>query len=568
MVQGAQPVDRPDGVEPDLVQQAVEGMQRPLFVLDTGFRIRYANPAAVPLFQRPGEDLVGMHVWEDFPRVAGTVFHRAYVAVAQTGQPRTFETLVPRTGTWWRVDVFRTDAGLVVTMEDITDRMRLQHARDDAVAERVAAAERAAAAAAAAERAGRHLMMLGAVSQTFSVLPDVDAAVTRLAQLCVPLLGDWCLAGVVEDGRVRHLGRAHRDPARAAALHAFAEARLARARSVDTLPPALLAGEPVVLQSLSPGDAQQLIGDPASRAALAELEVGALAGLPLFARGELFGVLVLVNGPERGPFSTDELRTAGIAARRVGEMLENARLVAAREQMAERLQRSLLADPVHPDHLGVVVRYRPATRGIALGGDWYDSLVRRDGSTVLVIGDVMGHDVDAAAAMAQVKTLVRGIAYDRLEEPADVLRRADRAVVGLGGQAMATALVARVDEPGDGPRQVHWATAGHPAPLLLLADGTVQDLVAPVGPPLGMGWSGPRVTGCADLPAGSTLLLFTDGLFERRDEDLDAGRGRVRTVLAGLVGAGLDELCDTLLARLVDDRVEDDVAVLAVRVPG
>jgi serine phosphatase RsbU (regulator of sigma subunit) len=206
---------------------------------------------------------------------------------------------------------------------------------------------------------------------------------------------------------------------------------------------------------------------------------------------------------------------------------------------------------------------------MSIGGDWYDAFQQPDGDTVLVIGDVMGHDIEAAAAMGQVKTLVRGIAFDRLEEPAGVLRRVDHALVGLAIPTMATALACRIElapeERGSGLRLLRWATAGHPDPLLLQPDGTVVDLVAPVGPPLGVGWLGPRVDGLAAMPDGSTLLLFTDGLFERRGVPLDDGREQVRDLLRRSGGLPLDELCDLLLAEMLGDGVEDDVAVLAVR---
>jgi serine phosphatase RsbU (regulator of sigma subunit) len=116
-----------------------------------------------------------------------------------------------------------------------------------------------------------------------------------------------------------------------------------------------------------------------------------------------------------------------------------------------------------------------------------------------------------------------------------------------------------------GVRRVRWSTAGHPDPMLVDADGTVRDLAAPVGPPLSIGWRGPRADGRAVVPQGSTLLLFTDGLFERRGEPLDEGRRRVAEALSRRAAAPLAQLCDGLLAELTGDGVEDDVAVLAVR---
>ena len=258
-----------------------------------------------------------------------------------------------------------------------------------------------------------------------------------------------------------------------------------------------------------------------------------------------------------------------MAAKRAALGLDNARLASAQGQVADRLQRSMLSDPVQPDHLELAVRYRPATRGISIGGDWYDAFLQPDGATVLVMGDVMGHDLEAAAAMGQLKTLVRAIAYDRQDHPSGVLQRVDLAVVGLGAETLATALVARVEQPPElraaGLRRLRWASAGHPMPVLLLPDGSVHDLTSAVGPPLGIGWRGARADGVAELPVGGTLLLFTDGLIERRTSDLDAGRDRLRDVAASLAGQPLEALCDGLLAGLLTDGADDDVAVLAVR---
>jgi serine phosphatase RsbU (regulator of sigma subunit) len=134
---------------------------------------------------------------------------------------------------------------------------------------------------------------------------------------------------------------------------------------------------------------------------------------------------------------------------------------------------------------------------------------------------------------------------------------------------MATALVCRVEQtPAEreaGLRRLRWSSAGHPDPMLLEADGTVTDLSVPVGPPLGIGWRGPRFDGEAPVPDGSTVLLFTDGLFERRGVPLDDGREQVRALVAASAGSSLDQLCDLLLAEMLGEGVEDDVAVLAVR---
>ena len=563
----------PDAAAPppgDLLVQAVEGMERPLFVLDENWCFAYINPAGARVLDRTVEGLVGRTIWEEFPDAVGGPFEHLYRGVRSTGATAGTEAWFEPLGKWFRADAFLTDAGLVVTYDDVTERRRIEDERAAAVTARELAAGDAARAAADAERAGRHLMLLGDINLAMTSTLDVDEAVDRFAHLAVPLLADICLVSVIDaDGTRRDVGRAHRDPAMVEALDRYTDARVASNLATAPVPTALRNLRPVIMRELSDADIDAMVADVESRAALSALDVRAVATFPLIARGEAFGAFTLANTAGRGAHTQVELRTAEIASRRAALALDNARLALANQQVAERLQRSLLSPPVQPDTLELAVRYRPATQGVSIGGDWYDAFLQPDGDTVLVIGDVMGHDIEAAAAMGQVKTLVRGIAFDRLEEPAGVLRRVDHALVGLAVPAMATALVCRVEQrPEDrsaGVRRLRWSTAGHPDPMLLLADGTVEDLSATVGPPLGIGWLGPRSDGVAVLPEGSTLLLFTDGLFERRGVPLDEGRDRVRKVLLASAGLCLDRLCDRLLAEMLGDGVEDDVAVLAVR---
>jgi PAS domain S-box-containing protein len=561
-----------DGALPgDLLLQAVEGMERPLFVLDEDWRFRYINPAGARVLARTVAELIGRNVWEEFPEAVGGPFQQTYEEVRRTGQPGSTEAWFAPLATWFRADAFLTEAGVVVTYDDITERRRTEEERAAAVAARELAAAEAARAAAAAEEAGRHLLLLGDISQAMTSTFDIEEAVQRFARLVVPLLGDWVIVTVLEHGVRRDIGRAHRDPALLPVVERYADLRARSNRAAAPVPRLIQEQRPLVVEALSSQALDAMVGDAESRATLERLDIegSAVAAFPMVARGELFGVVTLLNAPGRGPHTGTELRTAEVASRRAALALDNARLAAANQQVAERLQRSLLSPPVQPDHLELAVRYRPATRGMSIGGDWYDAFLQPDGDTVLVIGDVMGHDIEAAAAMGQVKTLVRGIAFDRAEEPADVLRRVDHALVGLVVPTLATALVCRVEQDeadrAAGLRRLRWSSAGHPEPVLVARDGTAVDLSVPVGPPLGIGWRGPRADGTAVMEEGSTLLLFTDGLFERRGVPLDEGRRQVREAVARRAGQPLPELCDGLLEELAGDGVEDDVAVLAVR---
>jgi serine phosphatase RsbU (regulator of sigma subunit) len=563
---------RDEAVPPpgDLLLQAVEGMARPLFVLGADWRFSYMNPAGAALLGERVEDVVGLVIWEKYPDTVDSPFEANYRRVAATGEPASFEAWFDPMQIWFQVDAFRTGAGLVVTFDDVNERRRAEDERAAAVAAREVAAREAARAAAEAEVAGRHLMMLGDINLAMTSTLDTDEAVQRFAELAVPLLADWCLVSVIDrDGTRRDVGRAHRNPALVEAMNRYADLRVATNNTTAPVPRMLRDPKPVVFPELTEEIVLSMVPDEQARKVLAPLRPAAAAGFPLIARGEVIGGFTLINEPERGAHTDVELRTAEIASRRAALALDNARLAAANQQVAERLQLSLLSPPVQPDHLELAVRYRPATQGVSIGGDWYDAFLQPDGDTVLVIGDVMGHDIEAAAAMGQVKTLVRGIAYDRLEEPAGVLRRVDHTLVGLAVPTLATALVCRVEQDAvdraAGLRRLRWSSAGHPHPMLLGADGSVVDLVAPVGPPLGIGWLGPRVDGLVPMPEGSTLLLFTDGLFERRGVPLDEGRALVRDIVQRSAGLPLTLLCDRLLEELLGEGVEDDVAVLAVR---
>jgi serine phosphatase RsbU (regulator of sigma subunit) len=563
---------RDDAVPPpgDLLLQAVEGMARPLFVLDDDWRFSYMNPAGAALLGEQVDDVVGRIIWQKYPQAVNSPFEENYRRVVATGRPASFEAWFEPLQIWFQVDAFRTGAGLVVTYDDVTERRRTEDERAAAIAAREVAVEAAERAAAEAEESGRHLMLLGDINLAMTSTMDTDEAVQRFADLVVPLLADWCVVTVIDpDGTRRDVGRAHKDPTLVEAMHRYADLRVQTNNVTAPVPRMLRDPRPVVFPELTEEIVLSMVPDEKARAALAPLRPAAAAGFPLIARGEVIGGFTLINEPERGAHTQLELRTAEIASRRAALALDNARLAAANHQVAERLQLSLLSPPVQPDHLELAVRYRPATQGVSIGGDWYDAFLQPDGDTVLVIGDVMGHDIEAAAAMGQVKTLVRGIAYDRLEEPAGVLRRVDHALVGLAVPTLATALVCRVEQDdadrASGLRRLRWSSAGHPDPMLLGADGSVVDLTAPVGPPLGIGWLGARVDGQVPMPEGSTLLLFTDGLFERRGLPLDEGRAQVREIVERNADLPLTLLCDRLLEELLGDGVEDDVAVLAVR---
>ena len=222
--------------------------------------------------------------------------------------------------------------------------------------------------------------------------------------------------------------------------------------------------------------------------------------------------------------------------------------------------------PVIPA-LESAAHYVSASTAADVGGDFYDLLHLPDGSIGVVIGDVVGHDVAAAAAMGHLRGLIRACAWEAPDpDPAAVLARVDRLVQGLGVASMATMVYVRAVPPAqDGaPWRLHLASAGHPPPLLRTAGGEVQLLDGVTGLLIGVDGSLPRRSTAMDVPPGATLLAYTDGLIERPGTDLDEGIAElVDRLVAAPAGAGPRGLCDAAVAGSLDGR--DDVALIAVR---
>src|SRR3712207_5039429 len=286
-------------------------------------------------------------------------------------------------------------------------------------------------------------------------------------------------------------------------------------------------------------------------------------------RGRTLGLLTLYFRT-RSTLREADIVTAQDVADRTGLALDNYRLYAAQQQLAEGLQRRLLTEPPEPDHCEVAVRYVPAAEAARVGGDWYDAFLQSCGATMLVIGDVVGHDTEAAAAMGQLRGLLRGIATYSDAAPVEVLRGLDASMAVLGTGVLATAAVARLEQTDDerarGVTRLRWANAGRLPPLVVQPDGSVADLASWHGDlMLGVDPTAVRQESVVTLDRGATVLLYTDGLVERRDADLDGGVLRLRETLAELAALPLEQLLDEVLERLVDGRPEDDVAVVAVR---
>ncbi|MFI8091027.1 PP2C family protein-serine/threonine phosphatase [Streptomyces sp. NPDC086080] len=291
-----------------------------------------------------------------------------------------------------------------------------------------------------------------------------------------------------------------------------------------------------------------------------------LLGVAISVRGRIYGNLYLCDRADGEPFDDDDEAVVTALAGAAGIAIENARLYEQTRAAAEQFQRLLL--PTLPDltPFSAAAVYRPATApGHHLGGDWYDALLLPDDSCAAIIGDVVGHDLTAAAAMAQIRNMLRALLYDRRTPPSLVLRRLDHTLHAITEAPVTTACLARIESDENG-WHLHWSTAGHLPPLVVAADGRTRYLDAEPGVPLGVDDGLPRPDHSHPLSAGDTVLLFTDGLVEhprRRLEDCMDDLAALASVHSGL---SLDELCPVLAEGHPSDG-HDDLALLALRLP-
>ncbi|HEX8745323.1 MAG TPA: GAF domain-containing SpoIIE family protein phosphatase [Thermoleophilaceae bacterium] len=291
-----------------------------------------------------------------------------------------------------------------------------------------------------------------------------------------------------------------------------------------------------------------------------------LLGVPLIVEGRVTGVMPLGSYTRRA-FTPEEVRVTQLAADRMAVAIENARLYEREHRIAETLQRSLLPNTL-PSVAGldVAARYLPARAEAQVGGDWYDVVELAGGGLALSIGDVAGHGIEAAALMGQLRNALRGAALEG-EDAASAMMRVDRLLQSQRERqdTIATAVFARIN--GDGAR-LEMSSAGHPPPLIVHPDGSTEYIENVRAVPLGVPAPGGRRSSSCRLEPGSLLLLYTDGLVERRGASLTHGLDRLAEAAAGAAGRDPEQACDSVVAAMLGDEggAGDDVALLAVAV--
>ncbi|WP_435225057.1 SpoIIE family protein phosphatase [Streptomyces sp. Tue6028] len=433
--------------------------------------------------------------------------------------------------------------------------------------------------------ARQRLALLNKAATSIGTKLDVIHTAQELSELAVPRMADFASVDLLDSvlrGEEPGIGAVGADVELRRVAHHSRTAGVPEAAialgSADVYPPAspparaLATGEVVVTRSGEPGlDIWLARHDSrATRPRASEDSDFSLMAVPLVARGTTLGVAVLVRLLTTGspdPFDEDDVSLVQELASRAAVCVDNARRYTREHTTALALQRSLLPQAmVGQAAVEFASRYLPALSRAGVGGDWFDIIPLSGTRVALVVGDVVGHGIHASVTMGRLRTAVWTLADVDLP-PDELLTHLDDLVGHLtaddsqtGGQIGATCLYAVYDPVA---RHCTVASAGHPPPVVLYPEGEVEVVEVSAGPVLGVGGL-PFESTELDLPEGSVLALYTDGLVEARHLAVDAGTATLCSALAAPAG-NLDDACDNVLKALLPERPADDVALLLAR---
>ncbi|MGW1894524.1 SpoIIE family protein phosphatase [Streptomyces sp. NPDC002004] len=534
-------------------------------VLDAQLRFLQVNPALQAMTGVPEEGHVGRPFAEVLPGVNTAEMEAVMRRVLATGEPvrdvrRTGRTAAdPDHDRVWSCSYVRvedaagTPIGLAATIIDITEQQRV-HLE--------------------AERGRRRLALLGEASLRIGSTLELERTAQELADVAVPELADVVTVDILEtivtdddpEGGLRG----------GTALRRLGKAPLVGSPVADILAPlgrtlsfpgtapytqTLADRKPFLVAHVDERAIAPAARHTARPEQLLRAGVHSIMMVPLIARGVVLGLATLYRTSPVGPFDADDVTLAGDLASRAAVCVDNARLYHREHDTAVILQRSMLPQRiVAPPGIEVAHEYLPAGDVNEVGGDWYDVIPLPDGRAALLIGDVMGHGIAAAAVMGRLSSSVRALARLGLS-PAELLGHLETTLAELAEPLLATFLYAECD-PATGTCSI--TRAGHPPPAVVGPDGTARLVEAPPGAPLGIGdvsFTTTEVT----LEPGSILVMYTDGLVEARGADIDERLGELTHLIAH-PELPLTELCDTLVSHLAPSSADDDIALLVARI--
>ena len=415
------------------------------------------------------------------------------------------------------------------------------------------------------QSARTRLDLMAQLGDILTVDLDAAARLQAITAVLLPVFSDVC-AVITRDaqGDVRFAALAHADDSKQSLIDSVGEWS-ALGRIFEASTDVAVAAQPRIIAPVTDAMLQLAFPDANERSVVRALQLKAVLVVPLPGDEGPMGALAFATSDPDRRYGDDDVALAEDIARRFAPVVESALRFEQERSVAETLQRSLLPERLPAmRELELAARYLPGTAGLSIGGDWYDVLPLPDGRVLLAIGDVVGHGVRAAAVMGRARAATQFCALTEVG-PGELLTRLNTFFAAADDGSMLTLFVA-LHEPLTG--RLHYASAGHPPPVVRGADGAIRFLDqirgAPLGAEVGHGY-GERVD---ELGPGASLVLYTDGLIERRGESLDVGFSR----LGGAVQTGpddLDALVEHLLGTMLPgEGATDDVALLVVRSVG
>jgi GAF domain-containing protein len=413
----------------------------------------------------------------------------------------------------------------------------------------------------AADVRAAQLTFLARVSEELTSSLDFRSTLTNVANLTVPMLADWCAVDIVQDNVTVTVAVAHVDPDKVRWAWALQEKYPPNPDSATGAPNVVRTGHSELYAEIS--DAMLVAGaiDEEHLELSRELNLRSAMVVPLSARGRTLGAITLIRTDLAPSYTEADLALAEDMGRRAGVAIDNAQLYGQTQDVALQLQRAVLPEVLdNIPYWEIAAHYAPGGRG-GVGGDFYDAVALTDGSLAFAIGDVMGHGVRAAAAMAQMRSAVR--AYLCIDpEPAAVVSRLDVMFAELAITQLATLIYGVVDLANG---RLSFVNAGHYPPVLVTLDSPPTLVQAPPRLPLGAGGD-ERIVTTIEFGGDDTLLLYTDGLVEHRGEIIDVGLARLTAAAPTLLTGTLSDALGRLVGELggqADD--EDDITAFALR---
>ncbi len=564
-----------------LVDRGFDQSPMRMLFCDTDLRVLRVNAVLCQALGMEEDDARGLFLTDLMPGPAAELAERQMARVVRSGEPVVFEIMarspdrahenVWSVGLWPVKDPTGRLHGVVEAVTDISE----QH------------------------WARKRLALLNEASTRIGSTLDVTRTVEELADLAVPRLADWASVDLLDSvlsggepvagplsGSVTLNRTAHQSVLEGCPEAVVELGTMETHPEFSPLARVVATGRSRFYRVTDPDLVAWITDSPPRAARIRDFGFHSIMVVPLRARGTTLGAVMFARHRRPEPFEQDDLILAEDLCARAALSIDNARRYTRERTTAVTLQRSLLPQGL-PAQTAVEVasRYLPAGSGVGVGGDWYDVIPLSGARVALVVGDVVGHGIHAAATMGRLRTAVRTLADVDLA-PDELLTRLDDVVIRLSAEentlvesavsGMTTGDIAADDIASSDiaatclyavydpvSRICSMARAGHPPPAVVTPDGTVDFLDVPAGPPLGFGGL-PFEAWDIQLPEGSLLVLYSDGLLKSHGRDIDTGLGELRGALTGPVRS-LATICDTVLATLLPDRPTDDVALLVAR---